>query len=89
MQTSEGDLEYSSCKELLVLEDSSAIGVAAGWYASINSVSIDLMTDDKTAVSSIISDFALAGFPMLVLKDLQMNMRTKAAICIALGLGAS
>lgn len=33
------------------------------------------------------SAFVLSAFPMVILKDLQLNLRTKMAICLLLGLG--
>ena len=36
---------------------------------------------------SIFSAFALSAFPILIVKDLQMNLQTKIAICLLMGLG--
>ena len=36
---------------------------------------------------TIFAAFSLSAFPVLVVKDLQMNMRTKVALCLLLGLG--
>ena len=36
---------------------------------------------------SVFSAFILSAFPVLIIKDLQLNLRTKIAICLLLGLG--
>jgi hypothetical protein len=42
---------------------------------------------DHDLVFSILADFAIAGFPILVLKDLRMNRKSKVALSMILGLG--
>ena len=38
-------------------------------------------------VLSIISDLICAAFPVLFLRNLQIKMRTKVALCVLMGLG--
>jgi len=42
---------------------------------------------DHSIALSAFSAFALSAFPVLVLKDLQLNLQTKIALCLLLGLG--
>lgn len=42
---------------------------------------------DSSVALSVFSAFALSAFPVLIFKDLQMNLRTKIALCSLLGLG--
>ena len=42
---------------------------------------------DRTAVISVLSDFALAAFPILILQKVQISMRSKVGLCCLTGLG--
>ncbi|MCJ1386799.1 hypothetical protein MMC17_009926 [Xylographa soralifera] len=39
------------------------------------------------AIISIVSDFFLAAFPILILRHVQINMRVKVGLCLLMGLG--
>ncbi len=39
------------------------------------------------SVFSVITDFILASFPILILRTLQISPRTKIALCVLMGLG--
>ncbi|MCJ1373954.1 hypothetical protein MMC20_005184 [Loxospora ochrophaea] len=39
------------------------------------------------AIISVVSDFILAGFPILILRKVKIGMRTKVALCCLMGLG--
>ena len=42
---------------------------------------------DPYAAFSVFSAFVLSIYPVLILKDLQLNRRTKIALCVLLGVG--
>ena len=49
--------------------------------------SFDERTNTVGVVFSILSDFICAGFPILLLWDVQISKRTKVALCMLMGLG--
>lgn len=42
---------------------------------------------DFTVVISIVSDFTLASYPILILWNVQMKLKTKIALCCLMGVG--